>query len=836
MAGQVLIYSKTSESETSNSITLYDLFQSMLILFAACSEINKKSEFYKHLVKQNKEQINKNNPIHEFIKKSIKHKEDIAYLFSTTTENPRIDYLYTYYQPKTIFQITRSKHTSKAYSDKNKSKIELNINVLKPLPETVLIELLQSKDIDVISLSATSGIKGDYANCFNKEFMENYSSVFNYDHLTRTKEEAKYLQELRDSREKNRNIEFINFKEGKIFDNFSKNNTSYENLFATLKKEIRSGVDVYDQQAKRLEEVDDFCRIILNASIEGKNTLALSRSNTFMRALKNYDGTLLTPCGDNDNRVFEYKPNNVKYKVRIILFDSQLDLKDEYLTLTDMNTKIVFISSFNSAGTGLNSYITYKSKEEKNGILVDKFVNEDFEDNIIINNPFFSCIKGENGLNSIDNLLVIMKYYSSEKNFKIDQLSTNLVSGKNYKFLILQHCIQILKDVMQIIGRTERCDTKINSRIFIPEELFNSLAQTFYFITKNEDNEIFKNSLSLANTKLLEECERFILNHSFKNDKERELFENKIVNNFSPIDEDFLKTFLMGEYIKDIRNNNHKDTSLNDNLRSINSIHNPKKYINELKNNSHVPSNLSHILDYFYIDKNKYGEIKFSQVQGNHQLLTDCKKGETLYEPENYFSLDRDSALEHPRSKEIQKLIKNISKPNFKEFVPHPAIINLLKGNYGEALTESVFDQIKATPLNDSKAIKIIGGECYELFDWYFIINEELICVDAKSWSAFAENKDLNKELQKKAKEKSKIINNIIMDKDEIKTASFLYVNAKISENENNKLSEVDKDTNIYFLNLFKKYPIDEMKNNKINLKEYVKINNLLEKKLLGDI
>ncbi|MCT8353038.1 hypothetical protein [Photorhabdus kayaii] len=70
----------------------------------------------------------------------------------------------------------------------------------------------------------------------------------------------------------------------------------------------------------------------------------------------------------------------------------------------------------------------------------------------------------------MQNYLLLMKQCSDSDEEKfLKDFDINLSSGEDYQFLMREHMISKLKDLMQAIGRVERKDTKMNTEIFIPD-------------------------------------------------------------------------------------------------------------------------------------------------------------------------------------------------------------------------------------------------------------------------------------------------------------------------------------------------------------------------------
>lgn len=831
------VYTKTKED---GNPTLYDVFQAAIAVIAVFSKVPKESVLMSLNSKKRGE--SHHDVIRRFIKKSQNVKNDFEYLFDQAENgNVYINRFLTYFQPKIIFSIIKDQDITPLEIIENKIKINFNIELRKELPEVKLQRILMGEGNSIISLSATSGIYPNYTGGLNRNFLKEYSQTENnslgYEVKQRNLEESNDLDLLRQKRNVYRdiNIEVFNSEGFEVIEfNSEEEKTEFEKVYKNWEKNILENMN--NRNIYKEREVKRTLHSLLRAAFDQKNTLSLSLSSMFLKSFKSFARTAIAnmlgvkSIYDNDidkhESIYEIKPFNNKCKLRVILYDAALDKTgqvEKAVQLTDLDTKIAFISTYKSAGTGLNYYISYM----KDGACI---LEEDFERNILINSPYYSTIKSPEGINTIDNRMLLLKHIIENKEKrKLSEIKTNIISGEYYEVLITQHYIEILKQIMQSIGRTERKDTKIQSEIYLSDDVMDIVATTFNYLSKDKRNEIFINSMSLANTKLFKKSQNYIKNNSFSTNELREEFESKIEENFSLVEE-FFKTILMDKYINDIRNGQSTDYSLNEILRSEEMYTNPKKSIEKLKNHPYIKKNgYGFYIDAMFINKNEYPNIIFAK---NDKIkLTDINNGHIVYNPSEMIHYNYHNSSNKKESQNARRFINEMNKPDFSEYIPNPKLMDTLKGNYGEVILEKILKEYKSNILSPEQVINNISPEIYEKYDFYIDKGDILICIDAKNWGVKVENESLTKELITRSIDKSNLL------KDKIKNTKYkkvkcVYVNCKINKNEINTKNEIDELNDIYYLNLFIVNNENKKLANNCTIEEALIINKTLEELL----
>lgn len=800
------VYTKTKED---GNPTLYDVFQAAIAVIAVFSKVPKESVLMS--INSKKRGESHHDVIRKFIQKSHNVKNDFEYLFDQAENgNVYINRFLTYFQPKIIFSIIKDQDITPLEMIENKIKINFNIELRKELPEVKLQRILMGEGNSIISLSATSGIQPSYTGGLNRNFLKEYSrpNSLGYEVKQRNLKESNDLDLLREKRSVYRdiNIEVFNSEGFEVIEfNSKEERIEFERVYKNWEKNILENMN--NRNIYKEREVKRTLHSLLRAAFDQKNTLSLSLSSIFLKSFKSFARTAIAnmlgvkSIYDNDvdkhESIYEIKPFNNKNKLRVILYDAALDKTgqvEKAVQLNDLDTKVAFISTYKSAGTGLNYYVSYMQDNEC-------ILEEDFERNILINSPYYSTIKSPEGINTIDNRMLLLKHIiESKEKKKLSEIKTNIISGEYYEVLITQHYIEILKQIMQSIGRTERKDTKIKSEIYLSDDVMDIVATTFNYLSKDKNNEIFINSMSLANTKLFEKSKKYVEDNSFSTKELREEFELKIEENQKLIKE-FFEDILMKEYISDIRKGNSKDYSLNEILRSEEMYTNPKKSIEKLKNHPYITENgYGFYIDAMFIDKSEYPNIIFAK--NDKVKLTDINNGHIVYNPSEMIHYNYHNSSNKKESQNARKFINMMNKPDFSEYIPHPQLMDILKGNYGEVILEKILKEYQSKILSSEQVINNISPEIYEKYDFYIDKGDTLICIDAKNWGIKVENESLTQKLIDQSIKKTKIIKNKIKGT-KYKKVKCVYVNCKINKNEINTKNEIDEENNIYYLNLF---------------------------------
>lgn len=127
------------------------------------------------------------------------------------------------------------------------------------------------------------------------------------------------------------------------------------------------------------------------------------------------------------------------------------------------------MSSYKSAGTGLNYFVKYHDGDI-NDVNAPR-LDVDFERLVLINSSFYSEVKDNSGnLNTLPNYVTVLKHYADDDItvHKLADINVNFAHGENYRLLMAEHDMSLFKVVVQAVGRVERRDTLLKTEIFYP--------------------------------------------------------------------------------------------------------------------------------------------------------------------------------------------------------------------------------------------------------------------------------------------------------------------------------------------------------------------------------
>ena len=491
-----LYYSEDSDDTNSS---MHDVYQVILAVLFGASKVPGSSPF-KAMMRLGEDK-NQNWPLYKFINAAQSVGSDVDYMFMRTKdENLEINPFFVYFQPKTVFSIEKRQKIDMALASsmQNQVLVDFSLDLIKEQPEVSLLRMLHNTQNSVICLSATSGINGSYNGQYDRHFLSEYSNQssesrhLDYGIITRSRDDIGSLTELRSEREKLRDVQFRPFCEDSS--SIVNGDTSEEfnkvfQLWLRLLKEHRQGFE----HTYRDQEFERELESVLLAAYDAKHSLIIGRSGQFYSAFKRYLKHLeingqkgpkmlrVPPGAKNENkemkRVIELKPFENGNTVRIIFFDSEFARQSDvryYTHINDQDTKLAFVSHYKGAGTGLNYFVTYLNAVINTVGAANNF-EEDFERLVLITSPFYSQVKSGDGLNSLENFMTLMKYYASVHETKLlKDFDVNLVNGENYQILMREHEMELLKVLMQAVGRVERRDTVIETEIFMPRDMLDN--------------------------------------------------------------------------------------------------------------------------------------------------------------------------------------------------------------------------------------------------------------------------------------------------------------------------------------------------------------------------
>lgn len=610
---------------------------------------------------------------------------------------------------------------------------------------------------------------------------------------------------------------------------------------------------------------------IAHCFYENKNGLILSLTNKAIKEflspnifatsmpknennLKDSDGIYYDGKGilteKNENKIFSFRPmkissenkddKNYKRRVKLVFFDSELG-KDKGFSEAikiDDNTNLIIISSYNSAGVGLNL-------TPKEGI--------DFNSLYFVSKPFWSGVKdSDKGFNSTSNLLLLFRRMSASETDAIGDISGIMRSRKTKRILAHEHEMELLKYIIQGAGRIEREFCNIDTSVyFVDSEVsttFNDVMlkyTTFYNAETKIKNGALIRNISFVNKSILKTALLYTDNKSmgaFKRVLQRDtremfevnkqFFENDFIvakiqyekgNNYFSWFKDFndiIRGMVSPEY--DIVGKIKTFLELNVNmLADPNCLFYEK--IENLSDNLiyHIPE--EHIGKPLMInyENNCFTDITFSEKPILYRPTSLYKFLETeeylktnKTEPLKDFVGDSEfyklpieiEYLKEFNQKYLSKINTDVTDKNIK-YIPNIYLQSIIKGNIGELIFKLFVEFLNEKKDPDEQidldyfSIKYptIARKIYEVFDFYIIKDGKLLCFDIKNWALGDDN--LLKKTGERIENKISKIKNAV---DELKKLgvvndfSLLYVNIF---NRNSYSSTTDELINNHYLN-----------------------------------
>ncbi|ENA9696612.1 hypothetical protein ABG299_002136 [Salmonella enterica subsp. enterica] len=845
------LYYEVENDASDTNPTLHDLFQLVSVILAACSEIT--NRHFKRWVKNGGQDnsSSQNTPLGQFVDAANNVAGVVRHIFDRTTDkNLLIDHFYTYLQPKTVFTMTPIAELN--YVNKGAERtiiLAFEMDLVQELPEAMLLRLLTGTHNKVIGLSATSGFSHTKNGNFNRHFLARYSRDLGYRVVEREKADIDTLKALRGLRASIRNVNFKVFDDEleeltDIYQNCELFRRTYDNFFDALKKPLEYALKrTYKRRQYRRE-----LEALLLAAYEGKNSLILSLSGAFKRAFISAWRTHQTAwrqqygmrsrCDektDNDKKhdqILTFTPFKGRHTVHLVFFDSPLanveDIRQETY-LQNSNTVLVFMSSYKSAGTGLNYFVKYNDGDI-NDINAPR-LDVDFERLVLINSSFYSEVKDNSGnLNTLPNYVTVLKHYADDDItvHKLADINVNFAHGENYRLLMAEHDMSLFKVVVQAVGRVERRDTLLKTEIFLPRDVFRNVAFQFAALSEDNGNEVVSESMSLLNHRLMEECKKQSQSQSFSDAEQRHAFEQAIVENGRRIDA-VHKRVLKTDWINQVRAGNLEYLELCNLFRDSDSFTDPQRWLEKLQANSLYAANrqMKSIHDALFIDRQQGNQTILlchkrgpdGLVHRDYSALSDFAGGAREYRPELTLFPQYRNDVDFTPGNLVGELIRecdNIQETAFKKWVPNPRLVPLLKGNVGEYLFDKVLKSYGVTPLSDQQVFERLEPLVYEFFDRFIEVGDDLLCIDVKRWATQLDDLTRAEETLEKSNNKIRQIRNITSQKADTEGQKqlqavlagryerirFVYLNVAYSQNPNNLMWQDNVDHTIHYLNL----------------------------------
>lgn len=828
--------------------TLHDLFQLVSAILAACAQIT--NRHFKRWVKNGGQDnaSSQNTPLGEFVDAANKVAGEVRHVFDRATdENLIIDHFYTYLQPKTVFTMTPVAELN--YVNKGAERtiiLAFEMDLVKELPEAMLLRLLTGSNNMVIGLSATSGFSHTKNGNFSRYFLQRYARDLGYKVVERAPADISMLKELRNLRARIREVDFKEFDaEQLVLTNICKRSPEFKAVYDDFMKALQVPLqDALNNKYKKRQHHRELEALLL-AAYEGKNSLILSLSGGFKKAFaqayrqhqtawkKQYG--MRSKCDKKHEKrhdqILTFTPFKGRHTIHLVFFDSPLanieDIKQETY-IQDENSVLVFMSTYKSAGTGLNYFVRYHDGDLNDPTALR--LDVDFQRLILINSSFYSEIVGNGAhLNTLPNYVSVLKHLADDiADHKMAEFNINFAQGNNYRLLMAEHDMSLFKVIIQAVGRIERRDTRLNTEIFLPSDVMHNVAFQFAGLSENAGNEVVLESMSLLNYRLKEFCEEMNTTRSFSTIEQRSAFEKMIQSSGQRIDA-VHKRILKTDWINRVRNGDIEYLELCNLFRHPDSFSNPERWLERLQANPLYAANKQM--------QSIHNTLFISRQQGEHQIvlchkrgadgiahkdysiLSDFAGGAREYRPELTIFPQYSKYVDPTRGNLVGELIRdcdNIQKMAFGRLVPHPKLVPLLKGNVGEYLFDKVLAHYGVQPLTDLEVFERLGPLVYEFFDRFIEVEDDLLCVDVKRWATKLDDMDRAEETIEKSDKKISQIRNIAnqtadtQGQSELRKAlagryqciKFVYLNAAYSQNPNNLMWEDNVDHSIHYLNL----------------------------------
>lgn len=842
------LYYEVEGNTSDTNPTLHDLFQLVSAILAACAQIT--NRHFKRWVKNGGQDnaSSQNTPLGEFVDAANTVAGEVRHVFDRTTdENLIIDHFYTYLQPKTVFTMTPVAELN--YVNKGAERtiiLAFEMDLVKELPEAMLLRLLTGTNNKVIGLSATSGFSHTKNGNFSRHFLQRYAQDLAYRVVEREPNDISMLKDLRELRARIRTVDFKVFdaEQTMLTDTYEHSPTFkavYDDFMAVLQVPLK---DTLNNKYKKRQHYRELEALLL-AAYEGKNSLILSLSGGFKKAFaqayRQHQITwrqqygMSSKCDQKHDKrhdqILTFTPFKGRHTIRLVFFDSPLanieDIKQETY-IQDDGSVLVFMSTYNSAGTGLNYFVRYHDGNLNDSAALRLEV--DFQRLVLINSSFYSEVVGNGAhLNTLPNYVSVLKHLADDiADHKMAEFNINFAQGDNYRLLMAEHDMSLFKVIMQAIGRIERRDTWLKTEVFLPSDVIHNVAFQFAGLSENAGNEVVLESMSLLNYRLKEFCEAMNSTRSFSTFEQRSAFEKRILSNGRRID-DVHKRILKTDWINRVRNGDFEYLELCNLFRDPDSFANPERWLEKLQANPLYTANkqMQAIHNTLFISRQQGVQpIMLCHKRGadglahkDYSALSDFAGGAREYRPELTIFPQYSKYVDPTRGNLVGELIRDcdkIQKTAFDNLVPHPKLVPLLKGNVGEYLFDKVLAHYGVQPLKDLEVFERLGPLVYEFFDRFIEVEDNLICVDVKRWATKLDDLTRAEETIEKSGKKISQIRSIANQTADTEGQSkirealagryqcikFVYLNAAYSQNPNNLMWEDNVDHSIHYLNL----------------------------------
>jgi hypothetical protein len=852
--------------------TLYDLYQLVLAIVATGSKV--KDQGFRRWIRDGGYLTNGNHHVlYDFIVKVDKVSREVSSILDQPDLREGsipVNTLYAYFQPKATFSFTSIDALEGTDFKGNSDKIRLSfeLNLINASPEVSYLRMLKGTRNVLLPLSATCGYDRIYDGNYSTRFLKKMCKVLDINYLERDSDNLSKVEKLVLDRGQYRNVKVNVIDSEALTFNRNKLSLPLQRCHRELERKVMCYVDDGKMMPlpelrnpfKKLELMRQFNNMFYCAD-RHENGISLSISHKYQKALSqaiqnniefmkaNYNLEVLFPHPDKytpDDKIqaFEFEPAKDGHRLRVILYETslttniescELSSMEQLVTLEKENTNILLIGSFGSAGTGLNNVVSY--------LFPDELFQEDYQNLFICGSPFYSSIKGkEPTLDSLNNFALMIKYWGDEtkNHMQLSDLPLSLNTGDSLEVLTKEHELSVQKLILQCIGRIERRDSKISSTLHVPEDVVASSAFVFRNLADSSKNNksyrIFR-GLSLLGKSYAQYTIDYMNKHSFACDATRKDFEEKSKSNGQAIDNAH-STDLIYAIQKYQRTGCHKALMLNEAMRDLNCFTDPAKWMKQVEKAATTANalNVATSASMMFINESELNGVRLCEKKRNDGFeLTDFKHGVNAYNPWDVIFPAYASDISNEGDVFTKEFFAQIDKMKQQAvssgYIPSKSIIPLLRGNIGELMVKRVISDMGYEPMSIEDVERKLGTAVYERFDFFYEVEDRLYCVDAKFWSTKRDNPQLSASTTSAGKtHKPKCVIESVQatTDDNYSKIIFVYANAFYGDSvftETNR--ELNHDSTVAYLNIFKKVPLyrSEFKKikNKVSGKESLK-------------
>lgn len=792
-----LLIAKDISGCTDGSVyfNVYDFFQILLSVLFVCRDC---SPALKSLMYEESESSHQNLALYYLLNLSASNKGFLTNLFSSSIDLKAEDPLnvqFSYFLTKIGFNFIFPDFIEKKDFDENFIRIEPKIFIIKELPEVGLLQMLKNKENKVFLLSATRGFQGIFSGNYSERFFNDMNKYIPGEIriFKRENQDNNLMTEFINERFETRNsvevvkmtidektsmvnsvsypVKSIELAELSSPKGIASTNQSYSLINPIQGKNYLSSIM---SLAKKTEifsslwhpyhksEITGILNSIIHAFEKNEHSIVMTLSNRFKKFLDDelfmntvFKGYKPLCSDENKNKIFEFSPlsNNPEKKLRIIFFNSELGKManlQEYFKV-DKDTVVALVSSYGSAGTGLNLTL-----EDENG-------NEfDFSSIYFVSSPFYTNVMSDNGFSSMSNQLLIYKYFSHIDGKTIKDLSEGLASKEIKSILYKEHIMEKVKTLMQSSGRIERRDFNMDTKIYFVENGINSMFDE----TMSQFNQMFKihsyqcektvvANFSMLNKALLKVAVNYIAEKSLpihvRNNLEKEskaqydifnhFFTSKfgfLLNKYRELDPDY---DWVADFNSIFRNYRTPQYNLKEKLKSF-----IEANLNILKKTNYY-SDIVSLYKASIMDLESLGlkpEQKLTVDFMNYKY-TDFSNSQTILSDKYFF--DYGSDIRNGDIAEDEAILKELFKNTFSDstltYLPNLYMTHIIRGNLGEFSLEEYFKKNKILFNNiDSLFGDDVARKIYEIFDFYVVDNKNktIYAIDTKNWNLYNDN------------------------------------------------------------------------------------------------